>query len=50
MEAILLEPMYEIPGMTDVDKVVVSKDVVEGKAKPVMVHGAPRGKAADASA
>jgi ATP-dependent Clp protease ATP-binding subunit ClpX len=49
MESILLEPMYDIPGMTDVDKVVVSKDVVEGKAKPVLVHGADR-KPAGASA
>lgn len=51
MESILLEPMYEIPGMTDVDKVVISKDVVEGKAKPVLVHGVDRSKkAAEVSA
>lgn len=50
MESILLEPMYDIPGLTDVDKVVISKDVVEGKAKPVFVHGADRSKAAGTSA
>jgi len=49
MESILLEPMYDIPGMTDVDKVVISKDVVEGKAKPMLVHGADKSKK-DASA
>ena len=50
MESILLEPMYDIPGMTDVDKVVISKDVVEGKAKPVFVHGPDRSKSAGTSA
>ncbi len=50
MEAILLEPMYDIPGMTDVEKVVVSKEVVEGKAKPVFVHGPDRSKGAGGAA
>lgn len=50
MEAILLEPMYDIPGQSNVEKVVISKDVVEGKAKPVFVHGVERGKGAGASA
>ncbi len=51
MESILLEPMFEIPGMTDVEKVVVNRDVVEGKSKPVFVHGPDRAvKGAGASA
>ena len=50
MESILLEPMFEIPGMTDVQKVVVNRDVVEGKSKPVFVHGPERVKNATASA
>jgi ATP-dependent Clp protease ATP-binding subunit ClpX len=50
MESILLEPMYDIPGQTDVEKVVVNKDVVEGKSKPIMVHGVDRAKKADVSA
>jgi ATP-dependent Clp protease ATP-binding subunit ClpX len=50
MESILLEPMFEIPGMTDVDKVVVSRDVVEGKSKPVFVHGVDRSTKKEAGA
>ncbi len=50
MEAILLEPMYDIPGQANVEKVVIGKEVVEGKAKPVFVHGAERGKGAGVSA
>ncbi|MGB4101260.1 MAG: ATP-dependent Clp protease ATP-binding subunit ClpX [Alphaproteobacteria bacterium] len=42
MESILLDSMFEIPGVTDVEKVVVSRDVVEGKSKPVFVHGPDR--------
>ncbi len=50
MEAILLEPMYDIPGQENVEKVVIGKEVVEGKAKPVFVHGAERSKGAGVSA
>ena len=32
----------ELPGMDDVEKVVINKDVVEGKAKPIYVHGERR--------
>ncbi|MDD3030392.1 MAG: ATP-dependent Clp protease ATP-binding subunit ClpX [Alphaproteobacteria bacterium] len=39
MESTLLDSMYELPGTTDVEKVVITKDVVEGKAKPIYVHG-----------
>ena len=35
METILLEPMYELPGMGTVDKVVVNKDNVENATKPI---------------
>ena len=39
MESVLLDSMYELPGSTDIEKVVISKEVVEGKAKPLYVHG-----------
>jgi len=39
LESVLLDSMYELPGSTDVEKVVINKDVVEGKAKPIYVHG-----------
>lgn len=35
LESILLEPMYELPGMGNVDKVLVGKDNVEGGTKPL---------------
>ena len=50
MEGVLLESMFDLPGMTDVDKVVINKDVVEGKAKPLLVHGENRVAEADAKA
>ncbi|MGE3769981.1 MAG: ATP-dependent Clp protease ATP-binding subunit ClpX [Bdellovibrionales bacterium] len=39
MEGILLDPMFDMPGSTDIQKVVINGDVVEGKAKPQYVHG-----------
>jgi ATP-dependent Clp protease ATP-binding subunit ClpX len=49
MESVLLDTMYDIPGSTDIDKVVVNKEVVEGKAKPMLVHGDKRAVAAAAA-
>ncbi|MDD4615778.1 MAG: ATP-dependent Clp protease ATP-binding subunit ClpX [Alphaproteobacteria bacterium] len=43
MEAVLLDSMYELPGSTDVEKVLITQDVVEGKSKPIYVHGEKRG-------
>ncbi len=37
MEKIMLEIMYEIPSRTDVKKVVLTPEAVEGAAKPTMV-------------
>ena len=48
MEGTLLECMFDMPGTPGIEKVVVNRDVVEGKAKPIIVHGEP--KAAEASA
>ncbi len=42
MEGVLLDSMFDLPGTADVEKVVVNKDVVEGKAKPIIVHGESR--------
>lgn len=41
MEAILLDPMFDMPGRTDVEKVVITGEVVKGKAKPDYVLGTP---------
>ncbi|MCR4425980.1 MAG: ATP-dependent Clp protease ATP-binding subunit ClpX [Firmicutes bacterium] len=37
MEKLMLDVMYEIPGRSDVKKVVVTREVVEGRAQPTMV-------------
>ncbi|MDP9128045.1 MAG: ATP-dependent Clp protease ATP-binding subunit ClpX, partial [Pseudomonadota bacterium] len=42
MESVLLDTMFELPGSKDVEKVVISREVVEGKAKPMLVHGDKR--------
>jgi len=38
MEAILLETMFDLPAMNGVEEVVISKDVVEGDAKPLLIY------------
>ncbi len=38
MENILLDTMYDLPGMTGVEEVVISRDVVEGDAKPLLIY------------
>ncbi|MBI1272846.1 MAG: ATP-dependent Clp protease ATP-binding subunit ClpX [Alphaproteobacteria bacterium] len=38
MESILLEPMFDLPGSANIEKVVINKDVVEGKAKPLFIY------------
>jgi ATP-dependent Clp protease ATP-binding subunit ClpX len=54
MEAILLDTMYDLPGMEGVEEVVISRDVVEGDAKPLLIYAERssdhKGKAATASA
>ncbi len=39
MEGILLDTMFDLPGMTGVEEVVINGEVVEGRAKPLQVHG-----------
>ncbi len=50
MEGVLLESMFDLPGMGDVEKVVINKDVVEGKAQPLLVHGDRRAAAEPSTA
>jgi ATP-dependent Clp protease ATP-binding subunit ClpX len=38
MEAILLDTMYDLPGMAGVEEVVISRDVVDGDAKPLLIY------------
>jgi len=38
MEGILLDTMYDLPGMDGVEEVVISGEVVNGDAKPLMIY------------
>jgi len=38
MEGILLETMYELPGLEGVEEAVISREVVEGEAKPLLIY------------
>ena len=42
MEAILLETMFDLPGLDGVQEVVISADVVEGKARPLYIYSERR--------
>ena len=50
MEGILLDPMFDLPGMADIDEIVVNREVVENKAAPLYVHSRERAKDANTSA
>jgi ATP-dependent Clp protease ATP-binding subunit ClpX len=54
METILLDTMYDLPGMDGVEEVVISKEVVDGDAKPLLIYAdrdkQANGKLAPASA
>ena len=38
MEAILLDPMYELPGLEAVEEIVINREVVEGNAEPLYIY------------
>ncbi len=38
MEDILLDTMFELPGMTSVEEVVVNEEAVDSGAKPLLIH------------
>ena len=50
LEGILLETMFELPGLDGVEEVVISGDVVEGRAQPLYIYAERRAEDADASA
>jgi len=39
MESILLSTMFDLPGLDDVDEVVVNREVAEGRASPLFIYG-----------
>jgi len=49
MEGILLDTMFDLPVMNGVEEVVINKEVVEGRAKPLQIYADRRGDSAGAS-
>ncbi|MCC6736389.1 MAG: ATP-dependent Clp protease ATP-binding subunit ClpX [Bauldia sp.] len=44
LEAILLETMFDLPGLDGVQEVVISPDVAEGKARPLYIYSERAGE------
>ena len=38
MEGILLDPMYELPGLESAEEIVINREVVEGRADPLYIY------------
>ncbi len=38
MEAILLDPMYDLPSLEGVEEIVINREVVEGNAEPLHIY------------
>ncbi len=45
MEAILLDSMFELPGLRGVDQIVINREVVEGRTKPLYIYSDRRSEA-----
>ena len=43
MEGILLDTMFDLPGFSGVEEVVISAEVAEGKAQPLYIYSERRG-------
>jgi len=39
MESILLATMFDLPGLEDVEEVVINREVAEGRASPLYIYG-----------
>jgi len=50
MESILLDTMFDLPGLDEVDEVVVNKEVIEGRAKPLYIYAERRNEVGTTSA
>ncbi len=49
MEDILLDTMFDLPGMDSVEEVVVNEEAVNSEAAPLMIHGDQKSEPASAS-
>ena len=50
MEGILLDTMFDLPSLEGVEEVVISKEVVEGTARPLYIYADRADRTGDASA
>ncbi len=50
LEGILLDTMYELPGLEGVEEVVISGDVVKGEARPLYIYSDIKSEAESTSA
>jgi ATP-dependent Clp protease ATP-binding subunit ClpX len=50
MEGILLDTMFDLPSLEGVEEVVISKEVVEGTARPLYIYADRAGDAGATSA
>ncbi|MEM9426009.1 MAG: ATP-dependent Clp protease ATP-binding subunit ClpX [Pseudomonadota bacterium] len=48
MENILLDTMFDLPGLDSVEEVVVNEEAVSAEAKPLMIHADPKQEPASA--
>ncbi|MBB6251668.1 ATP-dependent Clp protease ATP-binding subunit ClpX [Nitrospirillum iridis] len=46
MESILLESMFDLPGLQGVDEIVINGEVVEGRAQPLYIYADRKAEAA----
>jgi ATP-dependent Clp protease ATP-binding subunit ClpX len=50
MEGILLDTMFDLPSLEGVEEVVISREVVEGTARPLYIYADRADRAGEASA
>ncbi len=43
LEAILLDPMFDLPSLDSVEEIVINSEVVEGRAQPLQIYADRRG-------
>lgn len=46
VEAALLDTMYDLPSMEEVEKVVIDESVIAGQSKPLLIYGTPEAQQA----
>jgi ATP-dependent Clp protease ATP-binding subunit ClpX len=46
LESVLLDTMFDLPGMEGVDEVMIDKDVIEGRKEPIRVYAEKKAESA----